>query len=216
MLQAWDKRKLILPVLHELGPLQGVLENPGEFTDRRSDIEEFVPKFESMFNQRNRIPATGRFDDDFAQNMKSLVEAIMHSIGEVEDQVCVTDESALLQLRRSDSRPAAVDIGIGEVTRAAREQVQLISQAGGREKAALLGNMVTILRDPPPKRTIMVGSGAAAEVVLALQETLPELQPVLQAEFAAACIRNMASRPEHAPLRGYAKFEADWCGPMVV
>jgi len=55
---AWDKRKPFVPIACKNNYCD-VLRNPGEFYNKRADLEDFLPKFESMFNQCNRFPPAG-------------------------------------------------------------------------------------------------------------------------------------------------------------
>lgn len=41
---AWDKMKVVLPVLHDFDSYNAVMKNPQKFVQNRQDITEVVPK----------------------------------------------------------------------------------------------------------------------------------------------------------------------------
>eukprot|EP00656_Telonema_subtile_P039414 TRINITY_DN44521_c0_g1_i1.p1 TRINITY_DN44521_c0_g1~~TRINITY_DN44521_c0_g1_i1.p1 ORF type:complete len:217 (+),score=52.78 TRINITY_DN44521_c0_g1_i1:99-749(+) len=144
---AWDKKKVILPVLHDLVPFQQVLTAPQDFVRCRADIEEVIPKLESFLNQCNRTPANGCFEDDWDVNVHKLAQAIKHNLATQSPEQAPSSAalcSSAISLR-SDSGEQLVRTQ----TSAARGVVELITllQQPKAAHVSVLGDLRYVCRD---------------------------------------------------------------------
>ena len=93
----------------------------------------------------------------------------------------------------------------------ARAMVSDLQRASIREKVTLLGNLVHALRSPR-HRVLLTAAGLIPELCAVILETEQHKHRDACLEFATGCLRNLVSRPECTPMRGYTQFLPDWAG----
>jgi len=85
---AKDHGKDIVPLMVSSNEFDSVLRSPEEHVHRDPDIELRTPKFESILNRCNRIPATGEFEEDFDNYFDVVLQRIEISLqSKTEDRI---------------------------------------------------------------------------------------------------------------------------------
>lgn len=207
---AWDKRKVFVPILHDYDDMAKLLAAPEQFLDRNGDICEVVPKLESFFNQCNRIPGTGKFEDDFEDNMEALIEVIKYHI-----QAKHSDD-----LERQDSLPSIDDVSEqifclrDEKNEAAEfmsdEQALQLIQAleSGQRLRGITENVRFLTRSVTTRKRLVANGITASLVGMLRKEGVLQREDVV--ENVLGSLRNLTGAPEYLRVSTMLRWQADW------
>lgn len=185
---------------------------PWDYVSQREDIEMVVPKFESFFNQCNRIPACGRFEDDFNKNVQTLADSI-HSV--IQEELGQQDEAAYeadaemasaLKLR-SDSGGVEEGEAAEQEEEGFKKMVMALRDEHTAKSAA--GNIRFMTRRA--ENRLLLRKVGAVEALCAVLQHVVQNESVSQAgstlEHILVSLRNMTGAPDDLGLSGYVRWQ---------